>query len=389
MKKLLLGTLLFGSMFQTNAQDFNQWSIDVGVGVHTPVFPLASGYNPEIKQPDFWQTNLGVRYMFNEKFGLRLDLGYNKFTEGKNSKPFESNYYRASLEGVVNAGNILNFKSWTNRFNLLLHGGAGFSRLYPKSPVDASRDQVINVMAGITPQVKLTDRVSLFFDVSAIGHFYQQRTFDGTATIKRRGLTGGIFNYSAGLNIALGNHEKHADWYYEDVMEANELEEIQNRLQQAEDKIAELKKKNTDFDKNKLMSELDRRYNKANTNNNATNTVANKDFVKELFNNGYVNVYFDVNKTTIQKGSHNAINYLKLYMKQNSSVNAELIGYADETGLDGYNTALSAKRAKKVYDILVAAGIDASRLSYKGNGEDTSVSKDARQLARRVTFFIK
>ncbi|WP_243456857.1 OmpA family protein [Polaribacter batillariae] len=388
MKKLLLGALLLGSIFQANAQDFNKWSIDVGAGVHTPVFPLASGYNPEIKHPDFWQTNLGVRYMFNEKFGLRLDLGYNKFTEGKNSKPFESNYYRATLEGVVNAGNILNFKSWTNRFNLLFHGGAGLSRLYPKSPVEVSRDQVINVMAGITPQVKLTDRVSLFLDVSAIGHFYQQRTFDGTTTVKRRGLTGGIFNYSAGLNIALGSHEKHADWYSEDVMETNELEEIQKRLQQAEDKIAELKKKNTDFDKNKLMSELDRRYNKA-TNNNTTNTVANTDFIKELFNNGYVNVYFDVDKTTIQKGSHNAINYLKLYMKENTSVKAELVGYADETGANGYNQTLSTNRAKKVYDILVASGIDANRLSYKGEGEDTSVAKDARQLARRVTLFIK
>lgn len=53
---------------------------------------------------------------------------------------------------------------------------------------------------------------------------------------------------------------------------------------------------------------------------------------------------------------------------------------------------LSERRAKAVYDIIVAAGIEASRLSYKGYGEDTSVDKnsaDARQLARRTSFQVQ
>ena len=80
---------------------------------------------------------------------------------------------------------------------------------------------------------------------------------------------------------------------------------------------------------------------------------------------------------------------LKQYLQNNTSAKASLVGYADETGPKGYNKFLSEKRAKTVYDILVAAGIDGSRLSYKGDGEDTTATKGARQLARRVAFTIK
>ena len=52
------------------------------------------------------------------------------------------------------------------------------------------------------------------------------------------------------------------------------------------------------------------------------------------------------------------------------------------------NQTLSLKRAKAVNNILVSAGINPTRLSYLGAGVDRSVTKDARQFARRVTFKI-
>jgi OOP family OmpA-OmpF porin len=79
-------------------------------------------------------------------------------------------------------------------------------------------------------------------------------------------------------------------------------------------------------------------------------------------------------------------------MKRNPGVKLEVKGYADELGAENYNIQLSEKRAKAVYDVLVASGVDASRLTYKGYGEDTSVDKtsaDARQLARRASFEVK
>ena len=83
--------------------------------------------------------------------------------------------------------------------------------------------------------------------------------------------------------------------------------------------------------------------------------------IKDLISNGYVNVYFKFNSTQPETYSLEAVNYLVKYMNENSSANAELIGYADEIGNADYNLQLSEKRAKKVYDILIASGVSADR----------------------------
>src|SRR5690554_7173977 len=90
-KALLITSLLISSITigQENLNpDFNKWSIEVGGGLHKPARPMASGYYTN--SPSFGQFSLGARYMFNNRFGLKLDLGYNMFQEGDNSRPFKS-----------------------------------------------------------------------------------------------------------------------------------------------------------------------------------------------------------------------------------------------------------------------------------------------------------
>ena len=105
-----------------------------------------------------------------------------------------------------------------------------------------------------------------------------------------------------------------------------------------------------------------------------------------------MNVYFKFNSDQPETYSLEAINYLVNYMHENQNASAELVGYADAIGGDQYNKQLSERRAKKVYDIVIASGIEESRLSYRGAGVDDSVEKsssDARQIVRRVTFKLK
>lgn len=111
--------------------------------------------------------------------------------------------------------------------------------------------------------------------------------------------------------------------------------------------------------------------------------------MEKLINEGYVNVYFRFNSDQPEVYSTQAVNYLTTYMKQNPSASAELIGFADEIGNAQYNVQLSERRANKVKELMIAAGIDGNRLTTRGGGEDSSVNKDsaqARQLVRRVTF---
>ena len=387
MKKIYLGAVFTLMSFFASAQDYDHWSIDIGGGIHQVGSTLSPGFSENI----FGQGHIGYRYMFNEKFGLRLDLGYNSFTANEDSQPFTSNYYRASLEGVVNLGSVLKFHTWTNRFNLLAHGGVGAASLNITDPVDNGGDVMFAMNFGITPQFKLNNRFSLFLDFSSLIHFYQEDNFDGGPNSATRESNISLFNTSIGLNIALGKNKQSADfWRGEEAIVVNsELESIKNRLDTAEKEIQVLKTKESSPNKELIMTELDNRYvKKGETTYGDVVTSSNVDFIKELLNRGYVNVFFDINSTKIQKESLSSVNYLRQFLYDNPYVNASLIGFTDETGNEERNQTLSNNRAKAVFDMLVASGISPTRLSYGGVGEDKTMSKGARQLARKVTFKI-
>ena len=392
MKKIYFGVLFtLISSLSANAQDYSHWSIDLGAGIQQAGSTLSEGYNTST----FGQGNFGVRYMFNERFGVRLDLGYNSLTAAPTSLPFTANYYRGTLEGVVNLGKILKFETWSDRFNLLFHTGIGAASLNVTEPTDNGGDFMFAINIGVTPQYKLTDRIALFLDFSSFIHFAQDDNFDGGPNNSWRESNVSLYNTSLGVNIALGKNKKLAEFSIEETEELvidAELEALKTRLATAEKEIAILKtKKESSPNKELIMTELDERYIRKNEANKYANVVtgSNVDFIKTLLNSGYINVYFDTNKSKIQEGSLNSVNYLKQFMLDNPYVNAELIGYADETGTEESNTKLSQNRAQKVYDVLVAAGIKPSRLSYFGGGEDKTVTKGARQLARKVTFKLK
>jgi len=423
MKKLLVPLLFLSSLILTaqetqveeeKSYDFDKWSIEVSGGFHKPSRPFADGYYTST--PSFGQFSVGTRYMFNNRFGLKLDFGYSTLKEGDESLPFEGNYYRGSLQGVANLGSIMKFETWTNTIGLLFHAGGGYSLLSPKEPIELdNNDQMLHIIAGITPQIRLGNSVALTTDLSVIGNVRQSRTWDGTEPTTGRGFDGMMVNFSAGLTFYLGQNEKHADWSPQESILKEKLADMEERLAKVETDLIDsdqdgvpdyldrepntmsgvaVDTKGIAVDKNKngipdeIESSLDQRFlNKEDYVEGGSGVN-----VEELINKGYVNVYFQFNSDKPETYSLEAINYLMKYMKDNPSANAELIGYADELGNPEYNQSLSERRAKRVYDILVAAGIAESRMTYSGGGEDASVDKNsspARQLVRRVTFRLK
>jgi OOP family OmpA-OmpF porin len=253
---------------------------------------------------------------------------------------------------------------------------------------------MINFIVGLTPQFKITDKISVFADFSSLIHFFQANNIDGGKNTIPRETNVSFFNTSIGVNIALGNKKQHADFTMSEIEDekiVSELDILKKRLENAEGEIEKLKNKEVVVSNELIITELDNRYVKKGEKIMQDGTVvdSNVDFIKELLNKGYVNVFFDVNKAEIQEGSLNSVNYLKQFMIDNPYMTATIIGYADETGAESRNQTLSNKRAKNVYDMLVAAGVNSSRMTYVGGGVDASVGKDARQLARKVIFKIQ
>jgi OmpA-OmpF porin, OOP family len=416
MKKcLLLLSFFMISIANVNAQetekkesDFDKWSIELNGGVNKPTRTMSSGYYT--KTFNLFHADLGVRYMLNPKFGVKLDFGYDKFEDGNGSPAFESTYLRTSLQGVVNIGRVLNFETWTNTFGLLAHGGFGASQLTSKNGFEGE-DYMGNGILGLTGQIKLSNSVVLTGDITGIANGKQQHNFDGMNQVNTSAIDGILMNASVGLTFYLGKNEKHADWYFEN--KTDEIEALEKRLAFVEtglvdsdkDGVADLydleqnttagvavnsKGQAVDVNKNGVPDELESYLDKTYGQNG--NTATSNGTIEELINGGFVNVYFDFNSDAPTSSSLSGVDFLVKYLKANPSKNAQIVGYADEIGDASYNQALSQRRADAVKNIAVNSGISASRLTVVANGEDSSVNKDskeARHIVRRVTFSVK
>lgn len=426
MKKLILSTLIAGAMaFSANAQkEFDKFSLEINGGVNKPMAPLTGGFLSPTA--NFGHVDFGARYMFNEKFGLKLDYGFGSMKEVDGESPsFNTKYYRLDLQGVMNAGRIMNFESFTRSFGLLVHGGAGIGNVNPEENLyNNFTDDVYNFIVGVTPQLKLGKSIALVGDISAIINGRQTVTWDG-ATAIRPDLTNGFYGANGvwwtgtlGLQFYLGSAEEHADWYiaadkYATKEElASQINGIKDMLKDSDgDGVPDYldKEPNTpagarvnsqgttmDSDGDGTPDHMDKcpfLPGPASTNGCPVEEVKEEvDFLKKAINDGYINVYYAFDSAKPLGYSTSAANYVANFMKRNPGVKVEIKGYADEIGPEDYNIKLSERRAKAVYDLLIASGVDASRLSYKGYGEDTSVDKssaDARQLARRASFEVK
>jgi len=429
MKKITLLTVILAAFSLSSFaqeglnQDYNKFSIDLGLGVAKASSPITVGIPFDTKLQDL-AFEAGARYMFNDKFGLKVSGLYFESTNSGRNAAFDvdTEFFRANLEGVANLGNILGFREFTQRFNLLFHAGAGMSHIsLPGNAVLANESEtLLNFMGGITPQVKLSDRFALNLDLSVIGNLGQDLTFDGRQNIQSRNFDGMVVSATAGLSIYLGSNEKHADW-----VDNSPKKMFGDRVAELEEQIAKLERDLQDTDKDGVADYLDREPNT--TSGVAVNTkgesidrnqngipdelesslekmYVTKEYASETYfaggvegvkpnaNDNLINVYFRFDSTQPEYYSLDAINQIVKYMRAHPEAEAVLTGYADQIGNSDYNNTLSENRAKKVYDIVIASGIDESRLSYRGGGVDSSVDKnseEARQIVRRVSFELR
>jgi OOP family OmpA-OmpF porin len=436
MKKLILSILLSSSLAfaakaqeAANAQEFNKWSIEASAGFNKAMAPFSAGFiSPTL---NLGHADLGVRYMFNEKFGAKLDYGFGSFQELKDTKAFDTKYFRLNLQGVANVGRIMNFETFSNKLGMLFHMGGGIGVVNPElNRFNDFNDKVYTMIFGLTPQIKLSEKVALVGDISTILNGRQTITFDGStailpSTMANAATNNGFYGPNAnwwtgtlGLNIYLGKATQHADWFiaannYATKEElATQINGIKDMLKDSDgDGVPDYLDKEPstpagarvspsgatlDSDGDGTPDHLDKcPFQPGAAASNGCPVEVSRDevdYLRKAINDGYVNVYYAFDSAKPLGYSISSVQYISNFMKRNPGISVEVKGYADELGEEDYNIKLSESRAKAVYDLLIASGIDASRLSYKGYGEDTSVDKtsaDARQMSRRASFVVK
>ncbi|MHC5201576.1 OmpA family protein [Myroides sp. LJL119] len=413
MKKLtlpLLASLLVVGSAVAQEKNYNRWSIDLNGGFAKPARTVTSGHSAET----FKNLHLdgGVRYSLNNKFGIKASFGYDNLKKWTNNATnAHTEYYRTSLEGVVNLGRILNFENWTNTINVQAHAGGGYSWLNGNN--FSGTDNMGHVMAGLTGQIKVLQRIALNADFTVIQNVQQNQNWDGMSATHRSTFQGTMFNATVGVSIYLGKYYQHADWYSDSARENEEILALNNRVSNIENMLVDSdgdgvpdyldlepntpagalvdsRGRNIDLNNNGIADNIERfiedKY--GDLGNNIQGDDAQ--MIKELINKGYVAAYFDFDKA--EPSTVEGINFIVTYLKNNPSAKVDVQGYADAIGNKAYNDKLSTRRAEAVKQILVNSGIDASRITAVGEGIDNQVNKSsaqARKIARKVVFTIK
>jgi len=105
-----------------------------------------------------------------------------------------------------------------------------------------------------------------------------------------------------------------------------------------------------------------------------------------------LHINFDIDKATLRPDARPAVAEIDKLLASDLALKLSIEGHTDNTGTAAHNQELSAARAASVRDALIALGIDASRLSSKGFGQDKPVAgndTDAGRAQNRRVELVK
>lgn len=236
---IAIALIFISTNLSAQVKDFNRLSIDVSGGVNKVMTTISTG--SAFPYFGLFRADIGLRYMANSKFGIKLDFGMDQFKSTFGTVDHKSQMMRGSLQGVVNVGRICNFEDWTKSISILGHAGPmiGFLKdVSATSPISGT-DRVGGLIVGFSPIFKVGNRLAITTDLSVIGTFTQQRSFDFQTTTKAPGFDGYYGTATVGVTLYLGKKSSHIDWKF------NEDEALKKRLEELE---AELKSTKGDLD---------------------------------------------------------------------------------------------------------------------------------------------
>ena len=94
------------------------------------------------------------------------------------------------------------------------------------------------------------------------------------------------------------------------------------------------------------------------------------------------NIFYETNKYEIKPESGAELNEVVQLMKDNPTVHIQINGHTDNSGKPADNKTLSENRAKAVTNYLIAHGVAAGRLTFKGFGDTQPVADNGTPEGR-------
>ena len=177
----------------------SKWKAQIAFGFN---YPDVDGFVPgfEAKPVNFPTINLGIQHLFTENMGGKLDFGYNRFSNAKDSAEFKTNYTRINAQFVYDATNHLRFLPPS--IGVVGHVGPGMSFIKPLGTYGDNKHSFFNALAGVEVHYRLAKTVSAYVDGSYILGFSGDKTYDpiskGYGTFNNN-----LFNITLGVTVSL------------------------------------------------------------------------------------------------------------------------------------------------------------------------------------------
>ncbi len=334
MYKILLFSFFISSTFlfgQDNA--INKLSIDGGIGLNNSILHFSPGYSNSYFNP--FNLNIGARKMFNNKFGAKIDLGYDYLSESGKSLKFNTHYVRASFQGVANLATILQFNTFTQKFGLLAHGGFGVSSLLAKNhQLIKQTDEMVHLIFGLTPQYKVNEKIALNIDISMIQNFKQHYTFDYHTLNPANSRRGSLANLTVGISYKIGPAERHYDWVFHE-----EIKDTVVDLKPIEDQVKVIEDGVKDDDKDGVLNLYDE---EANTPEGSKVDTKGRKVIEEVVNND--------DSTKVIKGNPVDVTKLGDNSTEVQSIK-EVDGLFFTVQVGAYNHVVKVESHKKLKDV--------------------------------------
>jgi outer membrane protein OmpA-like peptidoglycan-associated protein len=328
MKKLITLIIALSTVIAVS-QEYNKSSIEFEAGA-TKIRDVTS-----VKLLNF---NMAYRYMFNTKFGAKIDGGYTNL--GHNN----IDYSTTSLQGIVNVGRVLEFESFTKDYTILAGIGGTYTYSKPKTnTLLLHRLSNFHISAFIDNEIRLWDNVFVKAGLDIITGVNSRPFVNTTPT-----QTTSILNFNLGIVVPLGKHKKHADWYIEE-------------------KLFPIPTKDTIYLQPRIIKE----------------TIVT--LSKDCNNTEYV--FFDNNSYRLDRVSLNAIKKIASNLEDEQDIH--LTGYASPPASKEYNQILADNRCLVIRSKLISLGIQTERIFINPVGEIHTSDGNNVDLARYVEIKIK
>ena len=215
MKKLVFAYFTLFSFF-----GFSQSVNKVSMGLNLGGQYFVSNTTHAVSANPTTHVDLSGRYMFNNRFGVKVAAGMDQFTF-TDAHP-KTTQVQVSLQASLNVSQMAGWHKEACPWSLFAHAGLAYAAMQNTAMISGPRelfklnkgaiDEMPQLVIGLNPQFKVSNRLAVQANVNFNGNFMQDNGFD-FASAPKTGLFSGMYTTATlGLNYYFGKASSNADW---------------------------------------------------------------------------------------------------------------------------------------------------------------------------------